>query len=54
MKLCINECLNIGCWHHIHTHVINRKYIFYALLKQSLSYVTYIKTVAMHEYMTNN
>jgi hypothetical protein len=36
MKLCISECLNLGCWLHIHTHLINKKHIFYDLLKQNL------------------
>jgi hypothetical protein len=39
VKLCISECLNLGCWLHIHIHLINRKHIFCALLKQNLSYV---------------
>jgi hypothetical protein len=37
-----SECLNLGCWLYIHTHLINRKHIFYALLKQNLSYAMYI------------
>jgi hypothetical protein len=41
VKLCISECLNLGCWLHIHTHLINRKHIFCVLLKQNLSYIIY-------------
>jgi hypothetical protein len=41
VKLCISECFNLGCWLHIHTHLINRKHIFCALLKQNLSYIIY-------------
>ena len=29
VKLCISDCLNLGCWLHIHTHLINKKHIFY-------------------------
>jgi hypothetical protein len=34
-------------------HLININHIFCALLKQNLSYVIYIKTVAMHGHMTS-
>jgi hypothetical protein len=32
----MSECLNLDCWLHIHTHLINRKHIFCALLKQNI------------------
>jgi hypothetical protein len=42
VKLCINECLNVDFWLHIHTHLINKNYIYCALLKQNISYIIYI------------